>query len=41
MPQIKSKFTDEEVAQYARDNNLDVLNPMQIAAKFMELESRA
>ena len=40
MPEIKSKHSHEHIAQYARDNQLDVLNYMQIAAKFMELDVR-
>ena len=40
MPEIKSNFTKEQLDQYARDNQLDVLNVAQISAKFMELETR-
>lgn len=40
MPEIKSTFTKEKLEQYARDNQLDVLNVAQISAKFMELEAR-
>ena len=40
MPEIKSKHSREEIEQYARDNQLDVMNHVQISAKFLELESR-
>ncbi len=40
MPEIKSVHTPAVIAQYARDNQLDILNHMQIAAKFLELETR-
>lgn len=40
MPDIKSAHKPEAIAQYARDNQLDILNTMQIAAKFLELETR-
>ena len=39
MPEIKTTYPGS-VEQYAIDNNLDILNHMQIAAKFMELEAR-
>ena len=39
MPEIKTT-SPGSVQQYAIDNNLDILNHMQIAAKFMELEAR-
>lgn len=38
MAEIKSLFSNESIQEYARENNLDVLNSQQIAAKFMELE---
>lgn len=40
MPEIKSVHSREDIAQYARDNQLDVANQTQIAAKFLELETR-
>lgn len=40
MPEIKSIHTREDIEQYARDNQLDILNATQIAAKFLELETR-
>lgn len=40
MPEIKSVHKPEVIAQYARDNQLDVANQTQIAAKFLELETR-
>jgi len=40
MSDIKTTFTESTIKQYAVDNNLDILNHMQIAAKFMELEAR-
>ena len=40
MPEIKSQVSEETLTQYARDNNLDVLNLWQIIAKFYELEQR-
>lgn len=40
MSEIKTIFTKEKLEQYARDNQLDVLNVTQISAKFMELEAR-
>ena len=40
MPDIKSKYSSEQIAEYARANQLDLLNPQQIAAKFMEIEDR-
>lgn len=39
-PEIKSVHSREDIAQYARDNQLDVANQTQIAAKFLELETR-
>ena len=40
MPEIKSTFSKEQLTQYSKDNQLDVLNINQISAKFMELENR-
>lgn len=40
MPEIRSTHTKEQIEKYAKDNQLDILNPMQIAAKFLELEDR-
>jgi len=40
MPEIKSVHTREDIANYARENQLDVANQTQIAAKFLELETR-
>lgn len=40
MPEIKSKFSKEQIEKYAKENQLEVLNLSQITAKFMELEDR-
>lgn len=40
MPEIKSIYTRGDIEKYARDNQLDVANQTQIAAKFLELETR-
>lgn len=40
MPEIKSNYTREDIDSYARANQLDVLNPIQIAAKFLEIEAK-
>ena len=40
MAEIKSPYSDESIAQYAKEQNLDLLNSMQIASKFMELEEK-
>ena len=39
-PEIKSVHSREDILEYARDNQLDVANQTQIAAKFLELETR-
>lgn len=38
MAEIKSIYSKESITQYAKENNLDVLNVHQIAAKLMEME---
>lgn len=38
MSQIKSLYSEESIVEYAREQNLDLLNPVQIAAKLMEME---
>lgn len=46
MPSIKTTSTlpeaeyEAKLAQYAKNNQLDIMNHMQIAAKFMDLEDR-
>jgi hypothetical protein len=40
MAEIKSHYSNESINEYARENNLDVLNSHQIAAKFMEMEEK-
>lgn len=40
MPEIKSVHSQERIAEYMQDNQLDILNHVQIAAKFLELETR-
>ncbi len=39
-PEIKSSHSESDIIQYAQDNQLDILNTRQIAAKFLELETR-
>lgn len=38
MAETKSFYSDEAILQYAIDNNMEVMNKLQIAAKFMEME---
>lgn len=40
MPELKSTFTQEEVAQYMEDNNLAVYNHTQLASMLMNLDYR-
>ncbi len=38
MAEIKTPYTKEQIAEYLKENNLDVLNSFQIWAKLMEIE---
>lgn len=38
MAEIKSMYSNEAIKEYARQNNIDVMNSHQMAAKFMEME---
>ena len=40
MSEIKSPYSNESIQEYARENNLDVLNSHQITAKFMEQDEK-
>lgn len=40
MSEIKTTYTKEQIAEYLKENNQDVLNSFQIWAKIMELELR-
>ncbi len=40
MSEIRTNYTKEQIAEYLKENNQDVLNHFQIWAKIMELELR-
>lgn len=40
MSEIKTIYTKEQIAEYLKESNLDVLNSFQIWVKLMEMESR-
>jgi len=40
MSEIKTSYTKEQIEEYLKENNLDVLNSFQIWAKLMEIEHK-
>ena len=40
MSEIRTNYTKEQITEYLKENNQDVLNHFQIWAKIMELELR-
>ena len=38
MSETKTQFTEQEIEQYMKENNLEVFSNVQMCAKIMELE---